>query len=109
MSDIKEPYQKLIQNINKNTIVITSSPNLAIDLKEQYTLNKLSKLEHAWDTPKIFYWQDWLKYSFLNCNENNEYALLNDTTALNLIEKCINENLSNPLSLIRAISFLDKS
>ena len=97
MSDIKEPYQKLIQNINKNTIVITSSPNLAIDLKEQYTLNKLSKLEHAWDTPKIYYWQDWLKYSFLNFNKNNEYALLNDTTALNLIEKCINENLSNPL------------
>tara|TARA_B100001173_G_scaffold36183_1_gene28021 strand:- start:354 stop:2972 length:2619 start_codon:yes stop_codon:yes gene_type:complete len=97
MSDIKQPYQKLIQNINKNTIVITSSLNLAIDIKEQYTLNKLSKLEHAWDTPKIYYWQDWLKYSFLNCNENNEYALLNDTTALNLIEKCINENLSNPL------------
>ena len=97
MSDVKQPYQKIIQNINKNTIVITSSSNLAIDLKEQYTLDKLSKLAQAWDTPKIYYWQDWLKFSFLNSNKKNEYTLLNDITALNLIEKCINENLSNPL------------
>ena len=97
MSDVTLPYQKLIQNINKNTIVITSSSNLAIDLKEQYTLDKLSKSEHAWDTPKIYYWRDWLRYSFLSFNEKNEYTLLNDITALNLIEKCISENLSNPL------------
>ena len=55
MSDVKQPYQKLIQNINKNTIVIASSSNLAIDLKEQYTLDKLSKLQHAWDTPCLLY------------------------------------------------------
>ena len=97
MSDVTLPYQKLIQNINKNTIVITSSSNLAIDLKDQYTLDKLSKSEHAWDTPKIYYWRDWLRYSFLSFNEKNGYTLLNDITALNLIEKCISENLSNPL------------
>ena len=97
MSDVTLPYQKLIQNINKNTIVITSSSNLATDLKEQYTLDKLSKTEYAWDTPKIYYWRDWLRYSFLSFNEKNEYTLLNDITALNLIEKCISENLSNPL------------
>jgi len=97
MSDATLPYQKLIQNINKNTIVITSSSNLATDFKEQYTLDKLSKPEYAWDTPKIYYWRDWLRYSFLNFNKKNEYTLLNDITALNLIEKCISENLSNPL------------
>ncbi len=97
MTDVKQPYQNLIQNINKNTIVIASSSNLAMDLKEQYTLDKLSKSQYAWDTPKIYYWRDWLKYSFLNFNGKNEYTLLNDITALNQIEKCISENLSSPL------------
>ena len=42
MSDVKQPYQKLIKNINKNTIVIASSSNLAIDLKEPVSYTHLT-------------------------------------------------------------------
>ena len=80
------PYHQFIEHINKTSIVLTSSSQLAEDIIQQHTLQKLSSNISVWDTPKVYSWRNWLKALHFDSHRNVNFALLNQGLSINILQ-----------------------
>lgn len=91
------PYHQFIEHINKTSIVLTSSSQLAEDIIQQHTLHKLSSNISVWDTPKVYSWRNWLKALHFDSHRNVNFALLNQGLSINILQNFIDDAIDNPL------------
>ncbi|HJL93403.1 MAG TPA: hypothetical protein QGF04_06415, partial [Woeseiaceae bacterium] len=88
----------------KNKIILTVSQRLARDLKNQYIKLQLKKNKNAWDSPKIYFWRDWLRLIFINNNEFHNGVLLNKNTSLVVWKRCLQQTVDDPLINIQSLA-----
>ena len=104
MNDCNSVYAWLESEVLKNKIILTVSQRLARDLKNQYIKLQLKKNKNAWDSPKIYFWRDWLRLIFINNNEFHNGVLLNKNTSLVVWERCLQQTVDDPLINIQSLA-----
>ena len=97
MKDYNSVYAWLESEISKNKIILTASKRLARDLKNQYIKLQLKKNKNAWDSPKIYFWREWLRLIVSNNSEYHNGVLLDKNTSLAVWQRCLKQTVDDPL------------
>ncbi len=97
MKDYNSVYAWLESEVSKNKIILTASKRLARDLKNQYIELQLKKNKNAWDSPKIYFWREWLRLIFSNNSEYYNGVLLDKNTSLSVWQRCLKQTVDDPL------------
>ncbi|MEC9416082.1 MAG: PD-(D/E)XK nuclease family protein [Pseudomonadota bacterium] len=97
MKDCNSVYAWLESEVSNNKVILTVSQRLANDLKENYTESQIKKNKNAWNSPKIYFWKDWLRSIFLSNSELYNDVLIDKNLSLAVWEQCLQQIIDDPL------------